>query len=181
MVKRLNVPGEGRPQQPADQRHYCLKDAKVQSDYNRLTIPHPLHGQPLTDRYGKGIHRQPHCRQQKFPESHNNSLVLSVSARQKPSINPTRVSTLSSYANFLQCSTRNRSSSRQTFLLDPRKHKRTRCRRFLPHRVLHYAVIRLKMSVSHNRIQPYFARGEVFVRVGQISFQVLSPPAYLSE
>ena len=169
----------GRRTSPAASRSAALLPERCQSTVRLQPPDHTASAswQPLTDRYGKGIHRQPHCRQQKFPESHNNSLVLSVSARQKPSINPTRVSTLSSYANFLQCSTRNRSSSRQTFLLDPRKHKRTRCRRFLPHRVLHYAVIRSKMSVSHNRIQPYFARGEVFVRVGQISFHGFSPPA----
>ena len=58
MIDRCNILLETDTQKPSDQRHQCLKAAKVQTYDKSLLFIDFLHRQPLTDRYRKCIHRK---------------------------------------------------------------------------------------------------------------------------
>ena len=57
-------------QQIAQQRHQCLKGAKIQPGQQHVPHPQVLHGQSLADGHGKRVHRKPNPNQKKLHNSH---------------------------------------------------------------------------------------------------------------
>ena len=70
VVILLDITRKLRTKYPAQKGHQCLKAAEIQSHRQGMAPFDLRHGQPLTDRYGKGIHRQPYADEKQLKKSH---------------------------------------------------------------------------------------------------------------